>query len=234
MKAMILAAGFGRRMQPLTLQTPKPLLKAGGRALIDWHLQRLADRGFEEVVINRHHLGEQLEQAMGDGSRWGLRIYWSPETAILETGGGIQNALPLLGSKPFAVINGDIWSDYDFGRLRNALPDGCLAHLVLVPDAPHNPEGDFSLDAQGRAGLHAGAKHYTFSGISVLHPALFRGVPPGHRPLLEVLRPALAEGRISGELFRGRWHDIGTPERLADLDAALRKEGNPCKMTANT
>lgn len=222
MKAMILAAGFGRRMQPLTLETPKPLLQAGGRPLIAWHLQRLADSGFTEVVINHHHLGEQLEQALGDGSRWGLRIHWSPEPEILETGGGIRRALPLLGREPFAVINGDIWTDYDFSRLRNALQDGCLGHLVLVPDAPHNPGGDFSLDARSRVGQEAGTKHYTFSGISVLHPALFRDVPPGHRPLPELLRPAMAENLISGELFRGRWYDIGTPARLAALDAELR------------
>lgn len=223
MKAMILAAGFGKRMQPLTLRTPKPLLPVGGRPLIVWHLQRLAGSGFTDVVINHHHLGEQLEQALGDGSRWGLRIHWSPEADILETAGGIRQALPLLDDGPFAVINGDIWTDYDFGRLRGAPLDGCLGHLVLVPDAPHNPEGDFSLDEAGRAGLESGGRRYTFSGISVLHPALFRGVPPGHRRLTELLRPAMAEGRISGELFRGHWHDIGTPERLDALDAALRE-----------
>lgn len=223
MKAMILAAGFGKRMLPLTRETPKPLLQVGGRTLIDWHLQRLADSGFTEVVINHHHLGEQLERALGDGSRWGLRIHWSPEREILETAGGIHKALPLLGGEPFAVINGDIWTDYDFRRLRGALPPGCLGHLVLVPDAPHNPDGDFSLDEAGLAGVDASSRRYTFSGISVLHPALFRDVPPGHRPLVELLRPAMARMRISGELFRGRWHDIGTPGRLAALDTALHE-----------
>jgi MurNAc alpha-1-phosphate uridylyltransferase len=227
MKAMILAAGFGRRMQPLTLETPKPLLQVGGRPLIGWHLQRLGDSGFTEVVINHHHLGEQLERALGDGSRWGLRIHWSPEAEILETGGGIHRALPLLGPEPFAVINGDIWTDYDFARLRGALSHDCLGHLVLVPDALHNPRGDFVLEEQGpdergRVVLEGASKRHTFSGISVLDPALFRDVAPGHRPLPEVLRPAMAAGRISGELFRGRWYDIGTPERLAALDDELQ------------
>ncbi len=219
MKAMILAAGFGRRMQPLTLRTPKPLLSVGGRTLIGWHLQRLAATGFRDVIINHHHLGRQLEEALGDGQRWGLRIHWSRESEILETGGGIRQALPLLGDEPFAVINGDIWTDFDFARLRDALPAGMLGHLVLVPPAAHAPAGDFMLDRQGRVG--GGAPRFTFSGISVLDPALFRGVPPGHRPLAGLLRRAMAEGRLSGELFRGRWHDIGTPDRLATLDAEL-------------
>ncbi|MEX1196731.1 MAG: nucleotidyltransferase family protein [Pseudohongiellaceae bacterium] len=222
MKAMILAAGFGRRMEPLTLSTPKPLLQVGGRSLIDWHLQRLADSGFIDVVINQHHLGRQLERSVGDGSRWGLRIHWSPEAEILETGGGIHRALPLLGQAPFAVINGDIWTDYDFARLRGALPVGQLAHLVLIANAPHNPGGDFSLDAQGHVGLQQDTERFTFTGISVLDPALFEGVSPGHRRLVDLLFPAVIGGRVSGEVYGGRWHDIGTPERLTALDEALR------------
>lgn len=225
MKVMILAAGFGKRMQPLTLRTPKPLLTVGGRSLIGWHLQRLAQQGFTEVVINHHHLGGQLEQALGDGRRWGLRIRWSPEAQLLETGGGIRQALPLLGDAPFAVINADIWTDYDFSRLPSVLPDGVLGHLVLVPAAAHVPQGDFTLDEQDRAGLESHGPRHTFSGISVLDPALFDGVPPGPRPLPGLLRPAMAEGRIRGELFRGRWYDIGTPERLAALDAELQADG---------
>jgi len=226
MKVMILAAGFGRRMRPLTLHTPKPLLTAGGRSLIDWHLRRLAQQGFTDVVINHHHLGGQLEQALGDGSRWGLRIRWSPEPEILETGGGIRQALPLLGEAPFVVLNADIWTDYDFGQLPARLPGGVLGHLVLVPVAAHAPLGDFHLDEQGRVGVDGPGSRLTFSGISVLDPALFDGVPPGPRPLPELLRPAMTEGRILGELFRGRWHDVGTPERLEALDAELRREAS--------
>ena len=222
MKAMILAAGFGRRMQPLTRHTPKPLLAVGGQPLIVWHLERLARTGFREVVINHHHLGWQLEESLGDGSRWGLRIHWSPEREILETGGGIHQALPLLGNAAFAVINGDIWAEYDFSRLPTALPEDGLGHLVLVPAAAHAPGGDFTLDAQGLVGAGEDGPRFTFSGISVLAPALFDGVAPGHRPLPELLRRAIAERRVTGELFTGRWQDIGTPERLARLDAELR------------
>lgn len=221
MKAMILAAGFGRRMRPLTDRTPKPLLEVGGRPLIVWHLQRLARQGFSEVVINHHHLGALLEQRLGDGSRWGLRIHWSPEREILETGGGIVQALPLLGDAPFLVVNGDIWTDFEFDRLRGALTGDRLAHLVLVPAGGHVPDGDFTLDSRGRAGFSEDGPRHTFSGISVLHPALFEGIPAGPRRLPEVLAPAMAAGRVSGELYTGRWYDIGTPERLAALDQAL-------------
>lgn len=222
MRALILAAGRGERMRPLTDTTPKPLLAVGGRPLIEWHLQALAAAGITEVVINHAWLGERIEAALGDGGRFGLQIRYSPEPpGALETAGGIVNALPLLGEAPFLVVNGDIWTDYAFARLPTAL-GGDLAHLVLVDNPPQHPQGDFRL-AGGR--VHAeGAPRLTFSGIGVYSPALFAGLPPGRRPLAPVLREAMAGGRVSGEHHRGRWFDIGTPERLAGLDALLAGE----------
>ena len=217
MKAMILAAGRGERMRPLTDNTPKPLLSAGGKRLIEYHLEALSRAGFREVVINHAHLGEQVEQALGDGSRYGLCISYSPEGKALETGGGILRALPLLGEAPFLVINGDIWCDYPFERLRERQVE--RAHLVLVDNPPQHREGDFVL-RDGKVHDEKGER-LTFSGIGVYHPALFAACEPGAFALAPLLRGAMAEGAVSGEYYRGQWFDIGTPERLMQLDQML-------------
>jgi MurNAc alpha-1-phosphate uridylyltransferase len=220
MKAMILAAGRGERMRPLTDHTPKPLLQAGGKPLIAWHLERLAATGFRDVVINHAHLGEQIEQALGDGNQWGLSIAYSPEPpGALETAGGIASALPLLGDEPFLVVNGDIWCDWDFSRARP--PAQAAAHLVLVANPPHHAGGDFSLDGQ-RVAYANGEQTLTYAGIGIFSPAFFAGVAPGTvmklRPLLDA---AIAAGTLTGERFAGRWVDVGTPQRLAELDQEL-------------
>jgi MurNAc alpha-1-phosphate uridylyltransferase len=216
--AMILAAGRGERMRPLTDHTPKPLLEAGGRPLIGHHLAALARAGVREVVVNHAHLGAQIEQALGDGAAYGLRIRYSPEEVALETGGGIFRALPLLGPDPFIVVNGDVWTDFDPARLR--LADADLAHLVLVDNPAHHPAGDFVL--AGDRVREDGGPRLTFSGVGVYRPALFDGCAPGRFPLAPLLRAAIAVGRVSGEHHRGRWVDVGTPERLAALDLQLR------------
>ncbi len=224
MKAMILAAGRGERMRPLTDQSPKPLLEAGGRRLIEYHLQALAAAGFTEVVINHAHLGEQIEAFLGDGRRYGLHIRYSPEgKRPLETGGGIHRALPLLGPSPFLVINGDVWTDYPLARLR-ALPISGLAHLILVPNPPFHPQGDFVLEAGkvlAAAPTERPQASLTFSGIGVYHPRLFSGCRPGAFPLAPLLRRAAAAGQVSGERYSGDWMDIGTPERLTQLRRRL-------------
>jgi MurNAc alpha-1-phosphate uridylyltransferase len=218
MKAMILAAGRGERMRPLTDGTPKPLLEAGGKRLIEYHLEGLAQAGFHDIVINHAHLGEQIEQVLGDGSRYGVEIVYSAEERALETGGGIFRALPLLGDAPFLVINGDVWCDYPYERLRECRP--VQAHLVLVDNPPQHPRGDFVL-AGGK--VHDGAgERLTFSGIGVYHPRLFDGCEQGAFPLAPLLRRAMAEGGVSGEHYGGRWFDIGTPGRLGQLDRLLR------------
>jgi MurNAc alpha-1-phosphate uridylyltransferase len=231
--ALIFAAGLGERMRPLTDHTPKPLLQAGGKPLIAWHLEKLADAGVHYVVINTSHLAEQFPEALGDGSRWGLRIRYAYEGPTpLETGGGMLNALPLLGEAPFIAVNGDIHSDVDYAALP-AEPQG-LAHLVMVDNPTHHPDGDFMLDAQGR--LHAdGAPRLTFSGVGVYRRELLQdwrtsiddtsgadATPPRFR-LAPLLRAAMAAGRVHGAHHRGRWTDVGTPARLADLDARLRR-----------
>jgi MurNAc alpha-1-phosphate uridylyltransferase len=219
--AMILAAGRGERMRPLTDRVPKPLLTAGGRRLIDYHLEALARSGIREVVVNHAHLGDQIEAALGDGRAFGLRIRYSPEGRALETGGGIHRALPLLGEGPFLVVNGDVWTDVDFGGLTLAASD--LAHLVLVDNPAHHPAGDFALQS-GRASVQ-GEPRLTFSGIGVYRAALFAGCRDGAFPLAPLLREAMAAGRVSGERHAGTWVDVGTPERLAALDARLRGTG---------
>lgn len=218
MKAMILAAGRGERMRPLTDTTPKPLLRAAGKPLIVYHLEALAAAGFTEVVINHAHLGEQIEQFVGDGSRYGLAIHYSHEEQALETGGGIFRALPLLGETPFVVINGDVWTDYPYSRLRQLVVE--RAHLVMVDNPPQHPAGDFVL-RQGRV-LEGEGERLTFSGIGVYHPSLFAACSAGAFPLAPLLREAMQAGAVSGEHYHGRWFDIGTPERLAQLDALLR------------
>ena len=219
MKAMILAAGKGERMRPLTLHTPKPLVPVAGVPLIEYHLRALAAAGFTEVVINHAWLGQQIEDHLGDGSRWGLSIRFSAEGEPLETGGGIFKALPLLGDQPFVLVNGDIWTDYDFSRLRQ--PSSALAHLVLVDNPGHHGAGDFRLDA-GQVADGAGASDtLTYSGIAVIDPALFAGCQPSAFKLAPLLRAAMASGQVSGEHFSGHWVDVGTLERLAEVERLL-------------
>ncbi len=231
MKAMILAAGRGERMRPLTDVTPKPLLMVGGKPLIVWHIENLARAGFRDLVINHAHLGGQIEAALGDGSRFGVRIRYSPEAEALETAGGIANALPLLGDEPFAVVNGDVFCDCDFARLADATrqmtecPDGAAAYLLLVDNPEHHPEGDFAL-VGGRI-RERGEQMLTFSGIGIYRPALFSGIPAGSKAkLAPLLREHMALGQVAGEHYRGRWVDVGTPERLASLDRELGRDAN--------
>ncbi len=218
MKAMILAAGRGERMRPLTDTTPKPLLPVAGKPLIIHHIERLAAAGIRQLVINHAHLGDLIEARLGDGSAWGLQIRYSPEETALETGGGIFRALPLLGEAPFLVVNGDVWCDLDFSQLQ--LPEGMLAHLVLVPNPAHHPQGDFEL--QGERVSEGRGERLTFSGIGIYDPALFGDCRAGAFPLAPLLRAAMAEARVSGVCHRGLWVDVGTPERLRDLEQRLR------------
>lgn len=229
MKAMILAAGRGERMRPLTDLTPKPLLEAGGKPLIVWHIERLARAGFTELVINHAHLGAQIEEYLGDGSRFGVSIRYSPEAEALETAGGIANALPLLGDEPFLVVNGDIFCDHDFTDLPREL--GPLsAWLVLVDNPAHHPGGDFALKKNKRVLEESGHK-LTFSGIGLYRPEMFAMIPRGAKAkLAPLLREQMAHGRVGGEHFRGRWMDIGTPERLRQLDNLLRNPGRDAPL----
>ena len=221
MKAMILAAGHGTRMRPLTDHTPKPLLMAGGKPLIVWHIEKLAQAGFTDIVINLAWLGWQIPEALGDGSRWSVRLHYSDEQheGALETAGGIVKALPLLGSEAFLVVNGDVWCDYPC--LPYPLAEHDLAHLVLVNNPAHHPTGDFALQ-HGRVSSD-GEPRYTFSGIGYYRPELFAALTYGKNPLAPLLRIAMQQGRVSGEWFRGDWRDIGTPERLAALDHDLKQ-----------
>ena len=234
MKALIFAAGLGERMRPLTERTPKPLLEAGGKPLIAWHLEKLAAIGVSEVVINTSWLAEQFPEVLRDGSHWGLRLRYSYEGATpLETGGGMFHALPLLGDAPFIAVNGDIWTDYDFSRLPQELPGD--VHLVMVENPVHHPYGDFALDTHGL--LHAnGDARLTFSGIGVYRRGLFKdwreviGESPGadEKPprfkLAPLLRHAMSQRRATGEPHAGRWTDVGTPERLAQLHKELTEQ----------
>lgn len=217
MKAMILAAGKGTRMRPLTNHTPKPLLEVAGKPLIVWHIEKLAAAGYRDIVINIAWLGYQIPKALGDGSRWGGSILYSDEQdeAALETAGGIVKALPLLGAEPFLVVSADVWCAFDFQPVELAAGD--LAHLILVKNPGHNPAGDFALQA-GRVMADAGDSGYTFSGIAYYHPDLFSGLAYGNRRVAPVLREAMANGRVSGELYQGEWLDVGTPQRLAELN----------------
>jgi MurNAc alpha-1-phosphate uridylyltransferase len=219
MKAMILAAGKGERMRPLTLTTPKPLVLAGGVPLIEYHLRALAACGFTEIVINHAWLGQQIEDYLGDGSRYGVSIQYSPEGEPLETGGGIFRALPLLGDNAFLVVNGDIWTDYDFSVLHQPITG--LAHLVLADNPAHHPTGDFSL-VDGK--VHDGqpdTPNLTYSGIAVLHPHLFEGCAAGAFKLAPLLRTAMAQGQVTGEHLNGHWVDVGTHERLAEVETLI-------------
>ena len=215
MKAMILAAGRGVRMRPLTDRIPKALLKVGRRCLIEYHIAALVQAGITDIVINHAHLGNQIEAVLGDGSRYDARIVYSPEgETALETGGGIYRALPLLGAKPFIVVNADIWTDYPFRQLPEK-PSG-LAHLVLVDNPAFNQTGDFVLN--GGHIVEEGQPRLTYSGIGVFTPALFKGCKPGVFPLAPLLRKAITAGQVSGEHYQGVWYDIGTPERLEMIE----------------
>lgn len=262
MKAMLLAAGRGVRMGPLTSQLPKPLLSLGAENLIGRHLRMLAAAGFGEIVINLSYRGEQIRSAIGGTTPWGQTVVYSEEgEPPLETAGGIVHALPLLGDGPFVVVSTDVVTDYDFRALRaagaglergagfergveperGANPERAAdlertaqasGYLVLVPNPPHHPHGDFGLTPEGRLG--SAAPRHTFSGIAVLHPALFRGLAPGIRPLRDVLRPAARRGALLGEVFEGLWRDVGTPERLADARALMGgRRGRSSRETAS-
>jgi MurNAc alpha-1-phosphate uridylyltransferase len=224
MKALILAAGRGERLRPLTDNTPKPLLHVGGRPLIEYIIAGLSRAGFSDLVVNLAHLGEQIQARLGDGSGLGLNITYSQEGGnALETGGGIRQALPLLGNGPFLVVNGDVATDFPFESLRKH-PDG-LAHLVLVENPPHHPQGDFAL--QGGQVTALGEPKFTFSGIGVYRPELFAGRQPGKFPLAPLLREAMAKGWVSGQIYPGFWMDIGTVERLRELDERLTVDSCP-------
>ena len=219
MRAMILAAGRGARMRPLTDHTPKPLLQVGGKPLIVWHIERLAQAGISELVINHAYLGQQIEQALGNGSQWQVHIQYSAEQTALETAGGIAKALPLLGDQPFLVVNGDVFTDIDYASTH--LPAGKLAHLVMVDNPEQHAEGDFAL--QDGLVKQATSNRLTFSGIGVYHPHLFEPVLSGEAAkLAPLLISAMQQGLVSGQHHTGIWHDIGTPQRLEQLDQCLK------------
>ena len=218
MKAMVLAAGRGERMRPITDTVPKPLVRVGGRPLIAWHLAALARAGVREVVINLSWLGEQLRTALGAGADFGLRITYSEEGPVpLETGGGIFRALPLLGPEPFLVLSGDIWTDIDLGGVQ--LEPEAHAHLVLIPNPPHHPRGDFGLE--GNVVVQRDSERLTYANVGIYRPEFFAGCAAGRFPLLEPLNRAIGARLVRGEVHRGAWSDVGTPERLAQLEARL-------------
>ena len=218
MRAMVLAAGRGERMRPLTDTLPKPLLSVGGRPLIAWHLAALARAGIREVVINLCWLGEKLRAALGDGAAYGVSITYSEEGPVaLETGGGILRALPLLGPDPFIVVSGDVWTDIDFARVR--LEPDALAHLVLIPNPPHHPRGDFGLESGWV--VNRDNDRLTYGNVGIYHPEFFAGGPDGRFPLIQPLNRGIAARTVRGELHSGDWCDVGTPARLAELDQRL-------------
>ncbi|MCW8039230.1 MULTISPECIES: N-acetylmuramate alpha-1-phosphate uridylyltransferase MurU [Acinetobacter] len=225
MKAMILAAGLGNRMRPLTLYKPKPLLEVGGKPLIIWHIEKLKDIGVTEIVINSAWLADVLIGALGDGSQFGVNIRWTREAEGLETAGGIINALPLLGTEPFILVNGDVWTTFDFASLLDVRLEQDLAHLVFVKNPPQHEKGDFILSA-GRAYTfdqeHAG-EPLTYSGVAVIHPKMFDGLEQGKRPLAPLLKQGMLDGKISAEKMQAAWVDVGTPERLSALDLQIRE-----------
>ena len=230
MKAMILAAGVGERMRPLTDHKPKPLLQVAGIPLIEHHIRRLGDAGFRELVINVSHLGEQIVEYCDSGSRWEVSIRYSHEEQPLETAGGIHRALPLLGDDPFLVVNGDIWTDYDFARLQAVcLSMDTAAHLVMVDNPPQHPQGDFVLDPDRRVRVRPeGITGMTYAGIGVYDRAFFAGVQAGKLRLRPLLDDAILAGTLGGEFYRGDWEDVGTPERLQALDERVRCARSVC------
>lgn len=233
MKAMILAAGRGQRMRPLTDHTPKPLLPVNGKPLMVYHLEKLAALGVQDVVVNYAHLGEQFPATLGDGSRWGLRLHYSPEpTGGLETAGGIIQALPMLGEEPFWVINGDIWTDFDFAELPQELGQGDLAQLLVTDNPAHHPQGDFVL-ADGRLSMAETGQRFTYTGVGLYHPQFFADYQPAANaadalvlPLKPLLLKALAEQKLAGTYWAGAWTDVGTPARLAELEHTQARRTN--------
>ncbi len=232
MKAMILAAGRGERMRPLTDSVPKPLLKVAGSTLIEYHIKALYRAGIRDIVINHAWLGDKIEQCLGDGQQFGVRIAYSAEQTALETAGGIRHALPLLGKEPFLVINGDIWTDFPLIQLLNTakkwLNPSTWAHLLLVPNPPHHIEGDFCL----RDGaplvydkdIYPDSPNLTFSGIGIYHPKIFYFLDEGPQALAPVLRALIREQHVSAEVYTGDWFDIGTPQRLEEINSYLTKK----------
>lgn len=225
MKAMILAAGLGNRMRPLTLYKPKPLLEVGGKALIVWHIEKLKKMGVTEIVINSAWLADILIGTLGDGSQFGVTIRWTREDEGLETAGGIINALALLGDQPFILVNGDVWTTFDFASLLDINLADDLAHLVFVNNPEQHPQGDFTL-ANGRAytfDQNQQGENLTYSGVAVINPKMFDGLEHGKRPLAPLLRQGMLDGKISAEKMQAAWVDVGTPERLTALDLQIRQ-----------
>ena len=225
MKAMILAAGLGNRMRPLTLYKPKPLLEVGGKPLIVWHIEKLKKIGVTEIIINSAWLADVLIGALGDGSQFGVTIRWTREAEGLETAGGIINALPLLGTEPFILVNGDVWTTFDFSSLLNVNLGADLAHLVYVTNPAQHPKGDFIL-SDGRSYTFEQEQQgeaLTYSGVAVINPKMFDGLDAGKRPLAPLLKDAMLDGKISAEKMQAAWVDVGTPERLSDLDLQIRQ-----------
>jgi MurNAc alpha-1-phosphate uridylyltransferase len=217
MKAMILAAGRGERLRPLTDTLPKPLMEVRGKPLIVWHLERLAAAGLRDIVVNVSHLGHLIVAALGDGARWGVAIAWSKEAQPLETAGGLANARNLLGDQPFLLVNADVYCEYPFALLAKAALGDSLGRIVMVPNPAFRPQGDFSL-SQGKVG-NLSSPRYTYSGLGLIDPRIVASIAAGARaPLAPLLRDAAAAGRLDGELFAGSWNDVGTPERLAELN----------------
>lgn len=225
MKAMILAAGLGNRMRPLTLHTPKPLLAVADKPLIVWHIEKLQKIGVTDIVINTAWLAEKLITALGTGDQFGVRIHWSNEGEGLETAGGIIHALPLLGDQPFILVNGDVWTNYDFAPLLQVELGQNLAHLMLVDNPVQHPQGDFVLSAQKAYTFEQNqqGEALTYSGIAVISPEMFAGLAEGKRPLAPLLKEAMLQGRISAQKLPAAWVDVGTPERLSDLDRQIRQ-----------
>lgn len=234
MKALILAAGRGERMRPLTDTTPKPMLRVGGKALLEWHIENLRDAGITDIVINHAHLGEVIESGLGDGSRYGVRLRYSREGEALETAGGIGFALPLLEDEVFIVVNGDVYTDYDISNMvargrEFGSCEGCLAHLVLVSNPAHHPDGDFAL--AGDKIQRTGTPMRTYSGIGLYRRAMFKDVIRGEKAkLAPLLYAAIERGELCGEYYDGIWDDVGTPTRLANVDRAVseRQLGRQC------
>lgn len=223
MRAMILAAGLGKRMQPLTAQLPKPLLKVGTKTLIEHQVERLANAGITGIVINHFYLGGMIQELLRDGAKYRVPIEYSREPILLDTAGGIIKALPKLRDDSFIVVNADVWTDFDFSQLQPVDGIDRLAHLVLVQNAEHNPEGDFQIDDAGwvHEEHHPQERRLTFSGISVMHKNLFQGFPIQPRSVVPLLKAAMAENKVSGEVYDGEWIDIGTPERLQAINTQL-------------
>ncbi len=233
---MIFAAGYGKRMAPLTDHMPKPLIRVCGKPLIVYHIENLTSLGVTRIVINSHWQADKLVAALGDGERFGVHILWSHEPQILNTGGGMLHALPMLGSEPFLVVNGDVWTDYDFSRLVAIEVEADAAHLVMVPNPPQHHQGDFAVDSQGRLSLDDDAPRLTYSGIGLYGAQFIRRFAPSTTafPLVEALQAAVACGKVTAELYEGDWEDVGTPDRFRQLEDRLTapggRRGEQCRL----